>query len=56
MWDARLGQNRLAAPGSYAVRWPDQKGIEARAFVLLPDPQLADADAGAATSTTNNAR
>lgn len=54
-WDARLGQNRLATPGSYGVKWPGQKGVEARAFVLLPDPQTV-ADEGAAAATTQTAR
>lgn len=38
-WDARTGQNRLAGPGTYAVKWPGQTGVEARTFDLLPDPR-----------------
>ena len=43
-WDARLGQNRLATPGTYAVRLLDAPGTEARVFQLLPDPQTPAED------------
>jgi hypothetical protein len=43
-WDARMGQNRLAKPGTYAVRWPGQDKIDARAFDLLPDPMTVSAE------------
>lgn len=52
-WDARLGQNRLAKPGSYAVKWPGQAGTEARAFELLPDPATNAADDDAANPDQN---
>jgi photosystem II stability/assembly factor-like uncharacterized protein len=45
VWDARLGQNRLAGPGTYAVRLAGQPDVEARAFDLLPDPLVAAGDA-----------
>jgi photosystem II stability/assembly factor-like uncharacterized protein len=47
-WDARVGRNQLASPGTYAVRWSGQDGIEPRVFQLLPDPAVAAAEAGAA--------
>jgi hypothetical protein len=43
-WDVRMGQNRLAKPGTYAVRWPGQDKIDARAFDLLPDPMTVSAE------------
>ncbi len=50
-WDARLGQNRLAGPGSYSVRWPGRSGVPARAFTLLADPATLSADATNPTSS-----
>ena len=52
-WDGRLGQNRLAKPGSYAVKWPGQAGTEARPFELLPDPATVAADDDAASPAQN---
>jgi photosystem II stability/assembly factor-like uncharacterized protein len=49
-WDARIDRNRLAAPGSYAVRFADRKDIEPRTFQLLPDPAVAVGDAGDAAA------
>ncbi|MFN6147110.1 MAG: VPS10 domain-containing protein [Planctomycetota bacterium] len=43
-WDARVGRNQLATPGTYAVRWQGRKDVEARTFRLLPDPALAAGD------------
>lgn len=51
VWDTRLGQNRLAKPGTYAVKWPEQAGVEARQFELLADPEtLTTTPATAATA------
>lgn len=50
-WDARAGRNRLAAPGTYSVRWPGQDGVGPRVFELLPDPATLPAEA-APTATT----
>jgi hypothetical protein len=47
-WDARRGQNRLAKPGTYTVRWPEAEGVEPRAFVLRPDPASGTEEADAA--------
>ena len=38
VWDARLGRNRLAEPGTYGVRWRGHDDAGARAFELRPDP------------------
>jgi photosystem II stability/assembly factor-like uncharacterized protein len=52
VWDARSGQNRLAKPGTYAVKWPGQTGVEARVFELLPDP-ATQAEAPASSPTAD---
>ena len=38
-WDARAN-GRLAKPGSYSVRWAEQKDVAARAFTLAADPEV----------------
>ncbi|MBL8752359.1 MAG: PDZ domain-containing protein, partial [Planctomycetes bacterium] len=50
VWDCRVGGQRLARPGTYAVRWPDQKDAEARAFTLSADPKHSADEAGAAAT------
>jgi photosystem II stability/assembly factor-like uncharacterized protein len=49
-WDARVARNQLATPGTYSVRWPDQRGVEPRVFQLLPDPATAAATVEAAAT------
>jgi photosystem II stability/assembly factor-like uncharacterized protein len=50
-WDGRLGQNRLAQAGTYAVRWSGQDKVEARLFDLLPDPMTQSAGDDASNPT-----
>lgn len=49
-WDARVGRNQLATPGTYAVRWQGMKDVDARAFQLLPDPATTAVDGAEAAS------
>lgn len=50
-WDARMGRNQLAGPGTYAVKWSGQSGVEPRIFQLLPDPAAAAAEPGTAETS-----
>ncbi|MFK7742720.1 MAG: PDZ domain-containing protein [Planctomycetota bacterium] len=55
-WDLRSNGRSLVEPGTYAVRIQDEKDIDARAFVVRMDPQLASdpASSPAAAAPSRN--